>query len=60
MVKEDKAKMLPVQVAAVDGEYLGVDAPHIATGMPVVVDGNERLQPDQAVQIVDKPGQATP
>jgi membrane fusion protein, multidrug efflux system len=55
-VKEDKAKILPVQVSAVDGEYLGVDAPHIADGMPVVVDGNERLQPDQPVQIVDKPG----
>ena len=56
-VKEEKAKMLPVQVVAVDGEYLGVDASNITTGMPVVVDGNERLQPDQAVQIVDKPGQ---
>jgi len=55
-VKEGKAKILPIQVAAVDGEYLGVDAPYIVAGMPVVVDGNERLQPDQAVQIVDKPG----
>ncbi|MGD8834379.1 MAG: efflux RND transporter periplasmic adaptor subunit [Desulfobacteraceae bacterium] len=55
-VKEEKAEMLPVEVAAVDGEYLGVDAPYITAGMPVVVDGNERLQPGQAVQIVDKPG----
>jgi multidrug efflux pump subunit AcrA (membrane-fusion protein) len=56
-VKENKAKILPVQVAAVDGEYLGVDAPYISDGMSVVVDGNERLQPDQAVRIVDHPGQ---
>ncbi len=55
-VKEGKAKILPVQVTAVDGEYLGVEAPYITAGMPVVVDGNERLRPDQAVQIVDKPG----
>jgi RND family efflux transporter MFP subunit len=57
-VKEGKASILPVQVAAVDGEYLGVEAPYITAGMPVVVDGNERLQPGQAVQIVDKPGNA--
>lgn len=56
-VKEGKAKILPVQVAAVDGEYLGVDALNITDGMSMVVDGNERLQPDQAVEIVDKPGQ---
>jgi len=55
-VKEGKAKILPVQVSAVDGEYLGVEAPYITAGMPVVVDGNERLRPDQAVQIVDTPG----
>ncbi len=55
-VVEGKAKILPVQVSAVDGEYLGVEAPYIKAGMPVVVDGNERLRPDQAVQIVDKPG----
>lgn len=54
-VNDGKAKILPVQVAAVEGEYLGVDAPYIVPGMPVVVDGNERLQPDQAVQIVDQP-----
>jgi multidrug efflux pump subunit AcrA (membrane-fusion protein) len=57
-VKEGQAKMLPIEVLAVDGEYLGVDAPYIVSGMQVVVDGNERLRPDQPVQIVDRPGQA--
>ena len=57
-VTDGQAKMLPIQVVAVEGEYLGVDAPHIVPGMPVVVDGNERLRPDQPVQIVDRVGQA--
>jgi RND family efflux transporter MFP subunit len=52
-VDDGLAKALPIRVVAVEGEYLGVDAPHIESGMPVVVDGNERLQPDQPVQIVD-------
>ncbi len=55
-VKDGQAKILPIQVAAVDGEYLGVEAPYITAGMPVVIDGNERLQPDQPVTIVDNPG----
>jgi RND family efflux transporter MFP subunit len=54
-VKENKASMIPVAVAAMDGEYVGVDAPKIAPGMPVVVEGNERLQPDQPVQVVHTP-----
>lgn len=55
-VKEGMAKMLPIQVSAVDGEYLGVEAPYIEAGMPVVTDGNERLRPDQPVTVVDNPG----
>lgn len=58
-VKDDQAKILPIQVVAVEGEYIGVDAPHIVAGMPVVVEGNERLQPDQPVQIVERAGQAS-
>lgn len=54
-VQEGKAKIMPIQIEAVDGEFLGVDAPHITPGMVVVIDGNERLRPDQAVQIVKKP-----
>jgi RND family efflux transporter MFP subunit len=52
-VNDSRAKILPIRVVAIEGEYIGVDAPHFKPGMPVVVDGNERLQPDQAVQIVD-------
>jgi membrane fusion protein (multidrug efflux system) len=55
-VQEGRARMLPIQVSAVDGEYLGVDTPQIAAGMLVVIDGNERLRPDQPVTVVDNPG----
>lgn len=55
-VQDGVAKMLPVQVSAVDGEYLGVEAPHLSTGMPVVIDGNERLRPDQPVMVVNSQG----
>jgi membrane fusion protein (multidrug efflux system) len=54
-VKEGQAKILPIQVSAVDGEYLGVEEPYIVAGMPVVIDGNERLRPDQPVTVVDNP-----
>jgi hypothetical protein len=47
--------MIPIQVAAVDGEYMGVEASWLSDGTVVVVDGNERLQPGQAVQVVDRP-----
>ncbi len=53
-VKDGRAKILPVEIAAVNGEYIGVAAPYIVVGMPVVVDGNERLRPDQPVKITGK------
>jgi len=52
-VKEGQAKILPIHIVATDGEYLGVDNPYIVTGMPVVIDGNERLRPDQAVTVLN-------
>lgn len=58
-VKEGKAEMIPIQVVAVNGEYMGVAASQIAAGTKVVVDGNERLQPGQAVQVVDRPDGST-
>ena len=51
-VKENQAKILPINIVAADGEYLGVDDPYIVPGMPIVVDGNERLKPDQAVTVI--------
>ena len=53
-INEGTAAIIPVQVVVYDGEYLGVQSPHIATGMPVVIDGNDRLQPGQPVQVVEE------
>ena len=50
-IKEDKAAMLPVTIVAYFEKLVGVTDPHIAVDMPVVVDGNERLRPDQPVMI---------
>jgi len=51
-VNEGQAKILPINVVAVDGEYLGVDNPSIVPGMSIVVDGNERLKPGQALTVI--------
>ncbi|MEE4241320.1 MAG: efflux RND transporter periplasmic adaptor subunit [Desulfopila sp.] len=50
-VKEDKAAILPVNIVAYLGDRIGVDDPHIVAGMKVVVEGNERLRPDQPVTV---------
>ena len=53
-VKEGKAAILPVHVVAFLGDKVAVDTPYIVPGMPVVVEGNERLRPDQPVQIMEE------
>ncbi|MES9879896.1 MAG: efflux RND transporter periplasmic adaptor subunit [Sedimenticola sp.] len=53
-VSKGKAKMLPLKILARTGTMIGVDSPTITTGMPVVVDGNDRLRPNQAVVIIKK------
>lgn len=50
-IKEGKAAILPVNIVAFLGEEVGVDNTHIVPGMPVVIEGNERLRPDQAVEV---------
>ncbi len=55
-VKENKAKILPVNIVSYEDEYMGVDNPYIVPGMPVVIDGNERLRPDQAVVVANPEG----
>ncbi len=53
-VKEGKAAMLPVNVMARSGKEVFVEQPTIRIGMVVVVDGNDRLRPDQPVQIIEE------
>lgn len=51
-VKENKAKMLPLNIVARTKGFVAVDKPPVTTGMMVVIDGNDRLRPDQAVTII--------
>jgi membrane fusion protein (multidrug efflux system) len=54
-VKEGKAVAIPIhKISAFTGEYAGVNSPSIVAGMSVIVDGGQRLMPDQPVQIVDE------
>lgn len=50
-VKEKKAAILPVNIVTYLGDTVGVDNPYIVAGMSVVVEGNERLRPDQPVTV---------
>ncbi len=50
-VKEGKAAILPVNIVAFLGHKVGVDNPYIVPGMAVIIEGNERLRPDQAVVV---------
>lgn len=50
-VKDGKAAVLPVNVVAYMGQTVAADNPYIVPGLPVVVEGNERLRPDQPIMI---------
>ena len=50
-VKEGKAAILPVNIVTFQDDLVGVDNPYIVPGMDVVIEGNERLRPDQPVVI---------
>ena len=50
-IKDGKASILPVNIVTFMGDKVGVDNPYIVPGMPVVVEGNERLRPDQPVEV---------
>ncbi|MCP3890699.1 MAG: efflux RND transporter periplasmic adaptor subunit [Desulfobulbaceae bacterium] len=50
-VKEGKAAILPVNIVAYMGQKVAADNPYIVPGLPIVVEGNERLRPDQPVMV---------
>lgn len=52
-VKDGKASLLPVNTVTFLGRTVGADDPSLTEGLPVVVEGNERLRPDQPVTAVD-------
>lgn len=50
-------RAVPISIKRVSvfiGDYAGVDNPEVVSGMPVIVDGGERIQPDQPVEIIDR------
>lgn len=51
-IKEDKAAIIPVEVVSYSGDKAAIKSPHIEVGMPVVIEGNERLRPDQLVTVI--------
>jgi len=51
-VDQGKAILVPVDILARQGDTAGVAPSPLKQGMQVVVDGNDRLQPGQAVQVV--------
>ncbi len=50
-IKDNKASIIPVHIVSFMGEKVGVDSPHIVKGMTIVIEGNERLRPDQPVRV---------
>lgn len=51
-VKDGKAAIMPVNIVSYMGKMVATDTPYIAPGFPIVVEGNERLRPDQPVTVV--------
>ena len=50
-VKEGKAAILPVNIVTYLGDKIGADNLYFTEGMVVVIEGNERLRPDQPVVV---------
>jgi multidrug efflux pump subunit AcrA (membrane-fusion protein) len=50
-IKEGKASILPVNIVTFLGKKVGADNPYFVPGMVVVIEGNERLRPDQPVLV---------
>ncbi|MFO7605927.1 MAG: efflux RND transporter periplasmic adaptor subunit [Desulfurivibrionaceae bacterium] len=50
-IKDGKAAILPVNIVSFLGDAVGADNPHFREGMEVVVEGNERLRPEQPVVV---------
>jgi RND family efflux transporter MFP subunit len=53
-IKDGKAALVPVEVIGFSGNNASITSPYTQEGMPVVIEGNERLRPDQAVTVVEE------
>lgn len=48
------AQMIPVQIVGFDGNSIAIAGQGLVPGMDIVVKGNERVFPNQAVKIINK------
>ena len=51
-IKDGKAAILPINIVTYLENSVAADNPYFVPGMAVVVEGNERLRPDQAVTVI--------
>jgi len=51
-VTEGKAKILPIKIVARTGVDVAIAEPPVVKGMDLVIDGNDRLRPNQPVEII--------
>ncbi|MES9966343.1 MAG: efflux RND transporter periplasmic adaptor subunit [Sedimenticola sp.] len=54
IVEENSARLQPITIVARNTDSLGVADPQISAGMTVIVDGNDRLRPGQAVSVTSR------
>jgi len=53
-IKEGKAVMANIKIVSRVGDRIGIESQDLEAGMPVVVDGNDRLKPQQPVNIIQQ------
>jgi multidrug efflux pump subunit AcrA (membrane-fusion protein) len=53
-VSDSRARMIPVMVIGYDGLKAGVESTDLKAGMLVVLEGNERLQDEQAIEVASR------
>jgi len=51
-IKDNKAKMLSINILTYQGEYVGVNNDNIKAGMQVIIDGNDRLRPESLIEVI--------
>jgi len=52
-IKDGKAAIIPIEIVSFSGDKAAIKSPHIQAGMPIVIEGNERLRPDQPVTVIE-------
>lgn len=51
-IKEGKAAIIPIEIVSYSGDQVAIKSPYLQAGMPIVIEGNERLRPDQPVTVI--------